>query len=132
MKLTTKLKDDLSSEHFFDAFYRSSAEVLFRPILHEIPEYKDVHGMFVGYSYLFISGMMLIGVNYELPRAKTNLYLYLCDLLCTFATQHSFRSHFFLLSSNIAAHMATLLSVQDKHLCLGKIFCISHITIYKF
>jgi protein phosphatase 4 regulatory subunit 3 len=55
-----------------------------------------------------------------LTRETTNLYLYLCDLLCNFALQHSFRSHFFILSSNIAARVASLLKTRDKHLRHGE------------
>ena len=52
-------------------------------------------------------------------RERINLYLHLCELLANFALQHSFRSHFYMLSSNIASHVATLLSARDKHLRLG-------------
>ena len=58
--------------------------------------------------------------NLILSREKTNLYLSLCDLLSTFALQHTFRSHFFMLTSNISSHVATLLSSKDKHLRLGQ------------
>jgi protein phosphatase-4 regulatory subunit 3 len=54
-----------------------------------------------------------------LAREKTNLYLSLCDLLSIFALQHTFRSHFFMLTSSISSHVATLLSSKDKHLRLG-------------
>lgn len=54
-----------------------------------------------------------------LSREKTNLFLWLCDLLSNFTQQHSFRSHFFVLSSNIAPRVATLLRSKDKHLRLG-------------
>ena len=54
-----------------------------------------------------------------MSKERTNLFLYLCDLLCNFALQHSFRSHFFLLSSNISTRLASLLSSRDKHLRLG-------------
>lgn len=57
--------------------------------------------------------------NIILPREKTNLYLSLCDLLSTFALQHTYRSHFFMLTSSISTHVATLLFSKDKHLRLG-------------
>ncbi|KAI9507010.1 DUF625-domain-containing protein [Russula earlei] len=50
---------------------------------------------------------------------KTNLYLSLCDLLSTFALQHTFRSHFFMLTSGISSHVATILFSKDKHLRLA-------------
>ena len=53
-------------------------------------------------------------------RERTNLYLHLCELLASFALQHSFRSHFYMLSSNIANHVGTLLTARDKHLRLGE------------
>ena len=55
----------------------------------------------------------------RLTREKTNLFLSLCDLLSIFALQHTFRSHFFMLTSNISTHVATLLCSRDKHLRLG-------------
>lgn len=54
-----------------------------------------------------------------MSRERTNLFLYLCDLLSVFTLQHSFRSHFFILSSNIATRVASLLTARDKHLRLG-------------
>ncbi len=66
------------------------------------------------YNTSFFSDSDLI-----LAREKTNLYLSLCDLLSTFVWQHSFRSHFFMLSSSISSHVATLLFSKDKHLRLG-------------
>jgi hypothetical protein len=55
----------------------------------------------------------------NLTRETTNLYLYLCDLLGNFALQHSFRSHFYMLSSNISQRVASLLRTRDKHLKHG-------------
>lgn len=60
-----------------------------------------------------------------LARDRSNLYLYLCDLLTSFALQHSFRSHFFIISSSnsiphIIPRVASLLLAREKHLCLGK------------
>lgn len=54
-----------------------------------------------------------------MSRERANLFLYLCDLLSTFTLQHSFRSHFYILSSNVAIHVASLLGARDKHLRLG-------------
>ena len=52
-------------------------------------------------------------------RERTNLYLQLCELLANFIIQHSFRSHFYVISSSIAGHVATLLNARDKHLRLA-------------
>jgi protein phosphatase-4 regulatory subunit 3 len=64
---------------------------------------------------------MIPDSNIILTREKTNLYLSLCDLLSTFALQHTFRSHFYMLTSGISSHVATLLSSKDKHLRLGQL-----------
>ena len=54
-----------------------------------------------------------------LSRAYSDLYLYLCDLLCGFMLQHSYQSHFFVLGNNIASRIASLLYSREKHLRLG-------------
>lgn len=55
----------------------------------------------------------------QLTRDRTNLFLYLCELLHTFEQHHSFRSHAFILKSDIALRVATLLKAKDKHLRHG-------------
>ncbi|KAI0371515.1 DUF625-domain-containing protein [Pilatotrama ljubarskyi] len=102
--LQQRAKDDPGIEKFLDYFYKFCIDVLFRP-LQDLPEYKDVNG-------LADSGLVL-------SREKTNLLLYLCDLLSNFTLQHSFRSHFFILSSNVAPRVASLLRAKDKHLRLA-------------
>ena len=64
--------------------------------------------------------MKFLDAPFTPSRERGNVYLYLCDLLCSFATQHSFRSYFFVIKSNVVSRVASLLSVRDKHLCLGK------------
>jgi protein phosphatase-4 regulatory subunit 3 len=95
-------KDDARTEKFLDYFYKISVHSLLKPIF-DIPDHKH---------HPLDSDLIL-------AREKTNLYLSLCDLLSTFALQHSFRSHFFALTSNISSHVATLLSSKDKHLRLA-------------
>ncbi|RDX55399.1 DUF625-domain-containing protein [Lentinus brumalis] len=94
-------KDDPGVEKFLDYFYKYCMDILFKPF-QEIPEAKDVSDPV-----------------FALSREKTNLFLWLCDLLSNFTQQHSFRSHFFVLSSNIAPRVATLLRSKDKHLRLA-------------
>ncbi|KAG1752462.1 component of IIS longevity pathway SMK-1-domain-containing protein [Suillus paluster] len=94
-------KDDPGTEKFLDYFYRRCIEVLFKP-LNDIPEFKAQ------------TEPML-----RLSREKTNLYLYLCDLVCNFAQQHGFRIHFYMLSFHISARMASFLRARDKHLRLA-------------
>ncbi|TFK55367.1 DUF625-domain-containing protein [Heliocybe sulcata] len=94
-------KDDPSTEKFLDYFYKHCIDILFKPF-GDLPDYKNVTEPTLG-----------------LTREKSNLYLYLCDLLSSFAVQHSFRSHFYILSSNIAVRVASLLNARDKHLRLA-------------
>ena len=93
---------------------------LLKPIF-DIPDHKH-HPL--GKKPLLLNTSILIIRHLDsdliLAREKTNLYLSLCDLLSIFALQHSFRSHFFALTSNISSHVATLLSSKDKHLRLGQ------------
>lgn len=51
-----------------------------------------------------------------LGREETNRYVYLCDLLHNFIQQHMFRSHFYVMSSDILPRVATLFKAKDKHL----------------
>ncbi|KAI9057414.1 DUF625-domain-containing protein [Trametes sanguinea] len=99
--LQQRAKDDPGIEKFLDYFYKFCIDLLFKP-LQDVPEYKD-----------------LTEPSLALSRERTNLLLYLCDLLSNFALQHSFRSHFFILSSNVAPRVASLLRSKDKHLRLA-------------
>ncbi|KZT70333.1 DUF625-domain-containing protein [Daedalea quercina L-15889] len=94
-------KDAPGVERFLDNFYKYCIETLFRPF-GDIPEFKT-----------------LTEPRFTMSRERTNLFLYLCDLLSVFTLQHSFRSHFFILSSNIATRVASLLTARDKHLRLA-------------
>lgn len=94
-------KDDPGTEKFLDYFYKRCIELLFKPFS-DIPDFKTQTEPVL-----------------RLSREKTNLYLYLCDLVCNFAQQHGFRIHFSMLSSNISARMASFLKARDKHLRLA-------------
>ncbi|KAI0309050.1 component of IIS longevity pathway SMK-1-domain-containing protein, partial [Amylostereum chailletii] len=100
-KLFSRARDDAKVEKFLDYFYKLCISTLLKPIF-DIPDRKQASDWILG-----------------LTREKTNLYLSLCDLLSTFALQHSFRSHFFMLTTNTSAHVATLLLAKDKHLRLA-------------
>ncbi|GJE87442.1 hypothetical protein PsYK624_035250 [Phanerochaete sordida] len=100
-KVFQRPKDDPGTERFMDYFYKHCVDVLFHPLL-DLPDFKNV-----------------TDANLTLSRERTNLYLHLCDLLSGFALQHSFRSHFFMLSSSIATRVASLLRAKDKHLRLA-------------
>ncbi|EJD01533.1 DUF625-domain-containing protein [Fomitiporia mediterranea MF3/22] len=100
--LNRPLRDDHAIERFLDNFYKTCIETLMRPLTHDVPDHHE-----------------LKDEPYSPSRERGNLYLYLCDLLCSFAIQHSFRIYFFILSSNVFSRIASLLSVKDKHLCLA-------------
>ncbi|KAG1892117.1 component of IIS longevity pathway SMK-1-domain-containing protein [Suillus subluteus] len=94
-------KDDPGTEKFLDYFYKRCIELLFKPFS-DIPDFKTQTEPVL-----------------RLSREKTNLYLYLCDLVCNFAQQHGFRIHFSMLSSHISARMVSFLKARDKHLRLA-------------
>jgi len=107
-------------ERFLDNFYKVSIELLFRPLLVDIPEHHELDRE-CQIKVRYISLTTSVGTKPLNPsREKGNLYLYLCDLLCSFSAQHSFRSFFFVLTSKISGRIASLLNVRDKHLCLGE------------
>lgn len=121
MKLLQRAKDDPGVEKFMDYFYKNCVDALFKPFS-DIPEFKNRTGKISDFAL----SCFFSAVRFELPeptlslsRERTNVYLYLCDLLAIFTLQHSFRSHFFILSSNISPRVASLLGAKDKHLRLG-------------
>lgn len=75
-------------------------------------------------SWENITDGLLIVIDEDVPlrlgREQSDPFLYLCDLLSGFLLQHSYQSHFFVLSSNISAKVATLLYAREKHLRLCK------------
>ncbi|KAL6307189.1 component of IIS longevity pathway SMK-1-domain-containing protein [Sparassis latifolia] len=100
-KTLQRPKDEPNTERFLDFFYKHCIGTLFRP-LDDIPVFSE------------LTEPVLV-----LSRERANLYFYLCDLLSTFILQHSFRSHFYILSSDISLRVASLLSARDKHLRLA-------------
>lgn len=100
-RMYQRAKDDPAMEKFLDYFYKQCAEVLFKPFF-DLPEFK-----------------IMTETSLTLSRERTNLLLHLCELLSCFAMQHSFRVHFYMLSSNIAVRIASLLRAKDKHIRLG-------------
>ncbi|TFK43836.1 component of IIS longevity pathway SMK-1-domain-containing protein [Crucibulum laeve] len=93
-------KDDPGTERYMDYFYKDCVHILFKP-LNELVEWKN--------------DSMLEPILH-LTREETNRYVYLCDLLYNFVAQHHFRSHFYVMSSNVVSRAASLLKVRDKHL----------------
>jgi len=81
-----------------DYFYKDCVQTLLKPIV-ELPTcgtYKEP--------------------ILPLTREETNRFVYLCDLVHNLLQQHSFRSHFYIMSSNILPSIATLFKSKDKHL----------------
>jgi protein phosphatase-4 regulatory subunit 3 len=114
-------RDEPGTEKFLEFFYKHCIEILFRPFFTDVPEFKNLTGELVTPStFTILYECLVVEPLFILSREKTNLYLYLCDLLCNFALQHSFRSHFYILSSNIAIRVSSLLRTRDKHLRLGR------------
>lgn len=118
-KMLQRAKDDPGVEKFMDYFYKTCVETLFRPF-GDVPEFKNVTGELGSMSRdSYFCSLTRIDPVLLLSRERTNLFLYLCDLLAMFTLQHSFRSHFFILSSNITPRVASLLKARDKHLRLA-------------
>lgn len=128
-------RDDPASEKFLDYFYKQCIFVLFKPLL-DLPEFNALHGTSLSLRLTFVLFMKCemtvscVCVYFLkktepiviLSRERTNLFLNLCEILSTFIIQHSFRSHFFVLSSFISTRVASLLSAKDKHLRLGALY----------
>lgn len=118
--MSARPKDDPSTEKFLEYFYKNAVDILLKP-LHDIPDFRKQTGRFIllqPHNALMRSDQPVL----KLSRERTNLLLYLCDLLCIFAQQHMFRSHFYILSSDISTRVATLLSARDKHLRLCMLY----------
>ncbi|GLB34125.1 putative DUF625-domain-containing protein [Lyophyllum shimeji] len=91
-------KDDPGTERFMDYFYKDCVNILFKPFA-DVPDWRNVKESIL-----------------PLTREETNRYVYLCDLLYNFVSQHHFRIHFYMMSSNIVVRVASLLKARDKHL----------------
>ncbi|TFY56769.1 hypothetical protein EVJ58_g7436 [Rhodofomes roseus] len=110
-------KDEPGVERFLDNFYKFCIETLFRPF-GDIPEFRTLTGrLYIRSRSSYVDSC--VEPRLTMSRERTNLFLYLCDLLSMFTLQHSFRIHFFILSSNIATRVASLLTARDKHLRLA-------------
>jgi protein phosphatase 4 regulatory subunit 3 len=102
-----------------DYFYKECLKILFKPFS-DLPEWRKIQGA----ETLTPSFVMFTLTSPEertlpLTREETNRYVYLCDLFHNFISQHSFRSHFYMMSSNIMVRVASLLKAKDKHLRHG-------------
>ncbi|GAW00817.1 duf625 domain protein [Lentinula edodes] len=91
-------KDEPGTERFIEYFYKNCAQILFKPFS-DLPDWRNVTELI-----------------YPLTREQTNRYVYLCDMLYNFSLQHQFRSHFYILSTNVVLKVASLLKAKEKHL----------------
>lgn len=71
-------------------------------------------------NWVMLTYEVTIGSLLELPVTKIALFTHLCDLLCFFVINHSFRSKFFILSSSVTLKVTALLRARPKHIRLGK------------
>ncbi|KAH9482349.1 hypothetical protein JR316_0004447 [Psilocybe cubensis] len=98
-KLPTMVrKDEPGTERFIEYFYKHCISTLLKPLL-DLSEWKN-----------------FTEPSLSLTRDATNRFVYLCDLVHNFLQQHNFRSHFYIMSTDILARIATLFKAKDKHL----------------
>ncbi|KAF9057866.1 component of IIS longevity pathway SMK-1-domain-containing protein [Panaeolus papilionaceus] len=91
-------KDEPNTERFLEHFYKGTVHILLKPLT-DLQEWKN-----------FTDPVLV------LTREEANRYVYLCELLHNFIMNHSFRSHFHIMSSDILSRVATLFKAKDKHL----------------
>ncbi|KAG9019471.1 Platinum sensitivity protein [Tulasnella sp. 427] len=98
-------RDDPMTERFLQYYYDSIITTLYRPVL-DLPEYRDYAGPYTC-------------AVYPISRDQSSLYLFLCDGLASFITQHGHRIQFFILHTNVSRKIATLLKAKEKHVRLA-------------
>lgn len=92
-------------DQFLHWFYESDVEHLFSP-LKQLPKVTTLTN----------------DARIDLaPRHRSSLLGHLCDLLCYAVLQHTFRSQYFIITSQIATHVGALLFAREKHLQLAAI-----------
>jgi protein phosphatase-4 regulatory subunit 3 len=116
-----RTREDPITERFLQFFYDSCITSLYKPVL-DLPEFKNLTGAYQLNQYVDVDlrfRLTHIEPVLNLHREQDSLLLYLCDLLSTFFVQHTHRSQFFILASNISTRVASLFRAKDKHLRLG-------------
>ncbi|CAO1624116.1 unnamed protein product [Parajaminaea phylloscopi] len=92
-------------EQFLHWFYESDVEHLFAP-LKQLPKVTA----------------LAPDARLDLtPRHRSALLGHLCDLLCYGVIQHTFRSQYFIITSQIATYIGALLFAREKHMQLAAI-----------
>ena len=114
--------DDHITTYFLANAYSICVETLVRPLIIYVPDHRELKGLQCCISSVKLPANILsLKDPVFLPsRDRANLYLYLCDLICSFIQQHGARSVSFLTSSGIIGRIASFLYARDKHLCLGE------------
>jgi len=95
-------------DKFLTWFYETDVDHLFSP-LRELSEFQSLS------SRSGSEGKQLSSFS----RDRSALYAHLCDLLCFFIIHHSFRSQYFVLTSEISKRLGSLLHSREKHLRLS-------------
>ncbi len=101
-----------------DYFYKDCVMTLFSPF-NELPEWRNTTGMSFPEPSTSLSNVETTEPVLHLTREQANEFVYLCDLLYNFVLQHHFRSHFFVMSTNIMVRVPSLFKARDKHLRHG-------------
>ncbi|CAD6928722.1 unnamed protein product [Tilletia controversa] len=92
-------------DKFLSWLYDTEIDHLFSP-LKELPDFRFLRG-----------GRQLDLVQ----RSQSALFGHLCDLLSFTMVNHSFRSQYFLISSQISRRVASLLGAREKHIRLSSL-----------
>lgn len=92
-------------DKFLNWFYEAEVDYLFSPLkqLQRVGELDDS-------ARLDLS-----------PRHHSALLGHLCDLLCYTIAQHTFRSQYYVITSEIGTHVGSLLHAKEKHMRLAAI-----------
>lgn len=95
------LKASSDPERFLTWLYKSDIVQLFKP-LERLPTFASLDGPLSRFSQEDIA-----------------LYTHLCELLCYIVSQHSFRSQYYMLTSEIGKHVGALLHAREKPMRLA-------------
>ena len=94
--------DDQSADSFMQYFYDNCMHELLEPLIKTLQAPADE------------------SQDVELAPVQIAHVTHLCDLLCFFVIQHSFRSKFFIISTNVGSKVSLLLRAKPKHVRLGR------------
>lgn len=112
--------EDPEAEKFLQYFYDHCMTLLFQPIA-ELEDPKEKPGESRTHRTCTQTPTLkwLADGRIALSSAQQALCGHLCDLLSYFVTAHSFRSKYFILSSDICSQVGRLFKTTQKHMMLG-------------